>query len=177
MKENFISWLQLCVSGQSEPPDRGLQAPRNNLRSFGTVAGTGKIFPLPPEEIQDRCRHDSAHYKNVKNGVRVVSAKENITDRSEGIILESLREGVEEYYPLELSAKVICGIRKMRSSTMVEYPHLGLPLMPTSNTGSTVKQIANRLNDLGVITVRSRPVNLNFISGILHNRKYFGEYK
>ena len=32
------------------------------------------------------------------------------------------------------------------------------------------------LNELGVTTVRGKPIDLNFVSGILHNRKYIGEY-
>ena len=47
-----------------------------------------------------RNRYDSAHYKNIlkKNGVRVVSATEHITEGPEGIILESMLEGMAEYY-------------------------------------------------------------------------------
>ncbi|MBQ4426480.1 MAG: recombinase family protein [Oscillospiraceae bacterium] len=39
-----------------------------------------------------RDRYDSAHYKHIlkKNGIKVVSAKENISDGPEGIILEYL---------------------------------------------------------------------------------------
>ena len=33
------------------------------------------------------------------------------------------------------------------------------------------------IRDRGVTTVRGKPADLNFISGILHNRKYIGEYK
>ena len=42
-----------------------------------------------------RDRYDSAYYKHIlkKNGVKVVSAKENISDGPEGIILESMLEG------------------------------------------------------------------------------------
>ena len=58
-----------------------------------------------------RNRYDSAHYKAAlkKNGVRVLSAKENIADGPEGIILESMLEGMAEYYSAELSVKVIRG--------------------------------------------------------------------
>ena len=55
-----------------------------------------------------RSRYDSAHFKNIlkKNGVKVVSATENITDGPEGIILESMLEGMAEYYSAELSEKI-----------------------------------------------------------------------
>ena len=42
-----------------------------------------------------RNRYDSAYYKNVlkKNGVRVISAKESISQGADGILLESILEG------------------------------------------------------------------------------------
>ncbi len=55
-----------------------------------------------------RNRYDSAHYKMIlrKNSVRVLSATEAISTGSEGIILESVLEGMAEYYSVELSEKV-----------------------------------------------------------------------
>ena len=41
-----------------------------------------------------------------KNGVKVMSVKENISDGPEGIILESILEGYAEYYSAELSEKI-----------------------------------------------------------------------
>ena len=52
-----------------------------------------------------------------------------------------------------------------------------LDIFKMYDTGSTMKQIVDHLNALGVTTVRGKPADLNFISGILHNRKYIGEYK
>ena len=59
-----------------------------------------------------RNRYDSAHYKAQlrKNGVKVISANENISEGSEGIILESVLEGMAEYYSADLSEKVIRGL-------------------------------------------------------------------
>ena len=58
-----------------------------------------------------RDRYDSAHYKRIlkKNGVKVISVKENISDGPEGIILESMLEGYAEYYSAELSEKIHSG--------------------------------------------------------------------
>ena len=44
-----------------------------------------------------RNRYDSAHYKSVlrKNGVKVISATEAISEGAEGILLESLLEGLD----------------------------------------------------------------------------------
>jgi hypothetical protein len=40
-----------------------------------------------------------------------------------------------------------------------------------------MKGIRDYLNDTGVITVRGKAVDLNFVAAILHNRKFLGEYK
>ena len=47
-----------------------------------------------------RNRYDSAFYRYTlrKNGVKLISVKENISDGPEGIILESMIEGMAEYY-------------------------------------------------------------------------------
>lgn len=49
----------------------------------------------------------SAKMDNRINGVKVISANENISEGSEGIILESVLEGMAEYYSADLSEKVI----------------------------------------------------------------------
>ena len=51
---------------------------------------------------------DSATYCAIlkRNGVKVVSAKENISEGPEGIILEAILDGMAEYYSAELSVKV-----------------------------------------------------------------------
>ena len=92
-----------------------------------------------------RNRYDSAHYKAAlkKNGVRVVSAKENIADGPEGIILESMLEGMVEYYSAELSVKVIRG--HTENALKCKYnggtPTLDLPLMPISNISPTRSEL------------------------------------
>ncbi len=47
-----------------------------------------------------------------KNGVRVISARENITDDASGILVEGMLESMAEYYSAELSQKVKRGIRE-----------------------------------------------------------------
>ena len=60
-----------------------------------------------------RNRYDSAHYKNIlkKNGVGVYSAREPISDDASGILVESVLEGMAEYYSVELSQKVTRGMK------------------------------------------------------------------
>lgn len=61
-----------------------------------------------------RNRYDSAIYKGKlkKNGVKVLSAMENITDSPEGIILEGMLESLAEYYSANLSENVRRGQRE-----------------------------------------------------------------
>ncbi|MBR2047096.1 MAG: recombinase family protein [Oscillospiraceae bacterium] len=58
-----------------------------------------------------RDRYDSAVYKRKLKtaGVRVLSAMENISDDPTGILMESVLEGLAEYYSKELSRKVLRG--------------------------------------------------------------------
>lgn len=60
-----------------------------------------------------RSREYSAKYKSIlrKNGVRLISARENISDDASGIILESVLEGMAEYYSVELGQKVERGMK------------------------------------------------------------------
>ena len=50
-----------------------------------------------------RNKYDSviAKYELKKYGVKVISAKEHITDNSAGILMEALFEGINEYYSAE----------------------------------------------------------------------------
>lgn len=63
-----------------------------------------------------RNKYETAiHKKTLKdNGVKVLSATENIPDTPEGIILESLLEGMNQYYSAELSQKIKRGMRETR---------------------------------------------------------------
>ena len=59
-----------------------------------------------------RSRLDSATYKAIlkRNDVKVLSARENISDDASGILMESVLEGMAEYYSAELGQKVIRGM-------------------------------------------------------------------
>lgn len=55
------------------------------------------------------------HRKHLKdNGVKIVSVMENIPDSPEGILLESLLEGINQYYSEELSQKTKRGMNETR---------------------------------------------------------------
>ena len=60
-----------------------------------------------------RNRYDSAIYKRhlKKNGVRVFSARENINEDASGVLMESVLEGMAEYFSVELGQKVKRGMK------------------------------------------------------------------
>lgn len=89
--------------------DRALSAKTDNRPDFQRMIkesanGLFNIVIVWKLDRFARNRYDSAHYKSVlqKNGVKVISATEKISQNSEGILLESLLEGMAEYYSAEL---------------------------------------------------------------------------
>ncbi len=143
-----------------------------------------------------RNRYDSAHYKNQlkKNGIKVVSATENIADGPDGILLESVLEGMAEYYSAELSVKVKRGLTenalkcKFNGGTMTFGYKLGpeqsyeidpvnapivLDIFKQYDCGKTIKEISQYYSEKGL----SLKPDINFITRTLHNRKYIGEYR
>ena len=85
--------------------DRALSARTDNRPEFRRMIkdSTKDCFDVVLVWKLDRFsrdRYDSAHYKHLlkKNGVKVISVKENISEGPEGIILEAMLEGMAEYY-------------------------------------------------------------------------------
>ena len=68
-----------------------------------------------------RDRFDSITYKKIlkDHGVRVLSAMENISDDPSGILLESVLEGLAEYYSRELSQKIRRGLQDNAEKCLV----------------------------------------------------------
>ena len=146
-----------------------------------------------------RNRYDSAYYKNVlkKNGVRVISAKEIISQGAEGILLESLLEGYAEFYSAELSEKVkrgmtenalkakSNGVRAPFGYYVDEQDHYQIdgataPIVKEIYSlylgGTKVTDIVKLLNARGIKN-RNYSMEYNAVFRILTNRKYIGEYK
>lgn len=147
-----------------------------------------------------RDRYDSAHYKHIlkKNGVRVLSAKENISDGPEGIILESMLEGYAEFYSAELSEKIHRGQKDnalkcknnggntplgyvVSSEGVLAIDPLTAPLVTEIFTrydsGETISAITESFNQRGLTTKKGKAFKIGGVSLILKNRKYIGEYK
>ena len=147
-----------------------------------------------------RNRYDSARYKTQlkKNGVKLMSATEIISEGPEGIILESVLEGYAEYYSADLAEKVVRGqtenILKGRcnggrgtfgytldSERKFHIDPLTSPFVLESfkkyNEGSTMKEIRDWLNENGIKNPVGGAFTYNSVEHMLKNRRYIGELK
>lgn len=146
-----------------------------------------------------RNRYDSAYYKNIlkKNGVRLVSIKESISQGADGILLEAILEGYAEYYSAELSEKVKRGMTEnalkakangvrapfgyyINNDDKYQIDESIAPVVKEIYSlyleGKRVKDIAKLMNARGIKN-RGYEMNYNSVFRILTNRKYIGEYK
>lgn len=146
-----------------------------------------------------RNRYDSATYKArlKKNGVRVLSARENITDDASGILVEGLLESMAEYYSAELAQKIRRGMDINAEKCLCTGGNiaLGFKVAPDKHfivdeetapivvkifelyaSGQTVAQICETMNAQGVTTSRGVPFNKNSLRKMLQNKRYIGIY-
>ena len=145
-----------------------------------------------------RDRYDSAVYKRqLKScGVKVLSAMENISDDPTGILMESMLEGLAEYYSKELSRKVQRGHEDNARKCLVNGAlPLGYAKGPDSRyqisepEAEIVREIFRRvkeqeklsdiiadLNRRGITTKKGKPWNRSSFNQILSNERYTGVY-
>lgn len=185
--------------------DRALSAKTDNRPDFqrmvkDSAKGHFEVVLVWKLDRFARNRYDSAHYKTIlrKNGVKVVSATEHISQGAEGILLESMLEGMAEYYSAELAEKVKRGMTE--NALKCKYNGGTLPVGYTVDEnkfyqldpvvapiiadafkhyaeGATMKEIVDELNIRGVRNTRFGKISINNVTNMLHNRKYMGEYR
>lgn len=147
-----------------------------------------------------RNKYDSAIYKSKlrKLGIELHYAAEAIPDGPEGIILESLLEGIAEYYSAELSQKIKRGMHEsaIKGHATGGGLALGYDIAPDKSfvvnedeativrkifdlyiLQKTNAEIQRYLNSIGFTTSRGKPFNKNSIPNIVKNEKYIGVYK
>ena len=185
--------------------DRAMSAKTDNRPEFQRMIkeSANELFDVVIVWKLDRFarnRYDSARYKAQlkRNGVKVVSATEVISEGAEGIILESVLEGYAEYYSADLSEKVIRGRTenalkcKFNGGTLPigyiidEEQHFQidpltapfvLDVFKKYDKGATMKELRDWLNENGIRNKLGKPLNFNSIQHMLSNRRYIGEYK
>lgn len=146
-----------------------------------------------------RDRYDSVMYKRTlkQNGVKLISVLENIDGSPESVILESVLEGMAEYYSRNLAREVRKGL--MENAYQCKHtggcPPLGYDVdadgkyiinhieaawvrkayeMKAAGHGYT--DIARTLNSMGAHTKRGGAFNKNSFHDLFRNEKYKGIY-
>lgn len=149
-----------------------------------------------------RNRYDSAVYKReLKNaGVKLISVTEKLDGSPESVILESLLEGMAEYYSKNLAREAMKGLNENARNCKHNggLPPLGLDVDPFTkqyipsakqkeidavrliftmfHDGKGYTHIIEECNLRGYTTKLGNPFAKNSLHAILRNEKYIGTY-
>ena len=137
-------------------------------------------------------------YKAKKNGVRVEYVAETVVDGPEGVILESVLEGMAEYYSLQLSQNVQRGMLEaakkhhVTSGAAVPFGYrvaadktyeidpdrapIAKKIFELYAAGNSEADVVRYLNAKGYRTSRGNKFNRNSLKRMLKNEKYTGVY-
>ncbi|WP_312940048.1 recombinase family protein [Oscillibacter sp.] len=146
-----------------------------------------------------RNRYDSAinKAKLKKNGARVLSARENISEDASGILVEGVLESMAEYYSAELSQKIRRGMNINAEKCLSNGSNPGLgyrideerrfhvdpvtapivrEIFERYTSGEMVSDIIKDLNARQIRTSIGKDFNKNSLHRLLRNRRYIGYY-
>ena len=185
--------------------DRAISAKTDNRPEFQQMIKDSdkKLFDIVLVWKLDRFarnRYDSARYKTQlkKNGVKLMSATEIISEGPEGIILESVLEGYAEYYSADLSEKVVRGMTEnalkgiynggtipfgyMIDETRHYQPDpLLAPYVEQTfqkyADGATMTDLRDWLKAHNIKNSMGGEMSYNTIQRMLSNRRYIGELR
>lgn len=188
--------------------DRAMTGTNDNRTAFqrmlkDSAKGAWDLILVYKLDRFSRNKYEMAiHRKTLKdNGVRLVSVKENIPDTPEGIILESMLEGMAEYYSVELAQKVKRGQKETRIKG--NYCGGGIPygykvekidgnkkyviceeeakivtrIFEEYASGKIARKIIEDLTADGIRARNGKPMGRCMIYGILQNERYSGIYR
>lgn len=174
-----------------------------NRPSFLRMIRTARQKPRPFDRILvwkfsrfARNRQDSIFYKSMLRrecGIDVVSITEQLSDDPASILIEALLEAMDEYYSINLAQEVRRGMNeKFSRGGVVSSPPFGYRMgteqyIPDDSTarfvpmifsdflhGMSCRQIAEKLNQLNVCTVRGNAFEARTVRYILGNPSYLG---
>ncbi len=143
-----------------------------------------------------RNRYDSALYKHKlkTHGVKVVYAAQSIGEGPESVILESLLEGMAEYYSLDLAKNIKRGLRTAAEKGQfvggrvpIGYKSIGKALVIDEEKAPHIKwafeqyaagvpksKIIAELNARGLRNQYGRPLSITAFQKALKSEKYIG---
>ena len=183
------SYIDRAISGRREDrPEFQRMIKDSKNRNFGYVL----VYKFD-RFSRDRLTSLVAKRELKKNGVKVTSVTEYITDDPQGIVLESLIDGYSEYYSAELAQKVRRGNRESRIKGLYTGGHViyGYKIVDKryvideaeaevvkqifqdAARGKSIPLICKELNSKGI-----KNKNGEFKEGslfkMIHNKKYTG---
>ena len=136
------------------------------------------------------------HKKTLKdNGVKLLSAMEQIPDTPEGTLMEALLEGFNQYYSEELAQKVNRGIREswLKGNTTGGQPIFGYDVVDKKciineyeaeiiretftkyAQGYKARAIAADMQERGLRRKNGKLIDAKYLYFILHNKRYTGK--
>ena len=187
--------------------DRAMTGTNDNRKAFQQMMkdSSKKAWDYVLVYKLDRFSRDkyetAIHRHTLKtNGVKLISVMENIPDTPEGIILESLLEGMNQYYSAELSQKVKRGLNESRLKGNFTGGYLmfgynvvgdkvsGRKLVINEDEAEIVKQVFTDFSNGRIvvdilkelvnsgITNKGKPFSRTYLYNMLNNEKYSGNY-
>ena len=187
--------------------DEGISGRKTDKRvQFQRMIGTAKLKPKPFDVILlwkfsrfARNREDSIVYKSMLRkqcGIEVVSISEHLSEDKTSILIEALIEAMDEYYSLNLAEEVRRGMsEKFSRGGVVSQPPFGYRMQdgiffPDETavpivqmifedylSGLPVRQIARKLNEMGVKSRHGNPFENRSVEYILTNPVYIGKLR
>ncbi len=174
--------------------------------SFQKMIGTAKQKPKPFDVVLiwkfsrfARNREDSIVYKSMLRkqcGIEVVSVSEQLSEDKTSILIEALIEAMDEYYSLNLAEEVRRGMNeKFSRGGVISPPPFGyragegtfIPDCENSAAvrmifddflrGMSTRQIARKLNSMGLRSVKGNPFEGRTVEYILSNPVYIGRLR
>ena len=187
--------------------DEGISGRKAEKRpSFQRMIGTAKMHPKKFDIILlwkfsrfARNRQDSIVYKSMLRkqcGIDVISISEQLGEDNTSILIEALIEAMDEYYSLNLAEEVKRGMNeKFSRGGVVSQPPFGYKMMngifaPDEVNASVVqmmfndylsgmgtRQIASKLNYMGLRSSKGNPFENRTVEYILTNPTYLGKLR
>ena len=204
LKECYEYAQRNCYTVVGEYIDRAISGTTDHRPEFLRMIADGdkKLFQAVLVYQLDRFarnRYDSATYKAKlkKNGIRVLSARENISDDASGVLMEAVLEGMAEYYSVELSQKIRRGMDINAEKCLSTGGNVALGFYVDSEkrfqidpntapvvrrifemyaSGQSMADIIRYLNANHIKTSYGNEFNKNSINRILRNKRYIGVY-
>lgn len=187
--------------------DEGISGRHAEKRpEFMKMIGLAKTKPKPFDVILlwkfsrfARNRQDAILYKSMLRkdcGIDVISITEQLSDDPTSILIEALLEAMDEYYSINLAQEVKRGMtEKFSRGGIVSIPSFGYNVVDGNYVpdetkapivqmifrdfadGMPYKQIAQKLNAMGVRTNRGNLFENRTVEYILSNVVYIGKIK